>query len=310
MRDRRFVACSIPFLLLLGGASAACGDSKPTVAPDHRRTVEAAWSDVFDKTPDLYVAIRPLAIKRDGVYGALFKSLVRAAQARANARGETMAQAVEDAQEIVLGLDKGGDVALVLRGVPASLDPERIMGAAGEPLFRATGERGKVAEYDLLGRDPSEAGSLFVLPGRVWVGALGPARARARQAFATPANRPAQALEPGALAAARVSGPLVHALDRDPMFGPVTNRLTTATFALAPGKEGLVVRLVYADSAAAAQAESEAKRSVAELAKQPKTAWLKDAKIAYEGSTLVVRIALPPRLLEELPRATGADLGT
>ncbi len=299
----------------LATVSGCGGDAPRPTAP--KKDPAPAWADVFDKTPDLYAVIRPKALKRDGVYGAFFSALVRAAEARGIARGDTMVQAAEGAEEIILGLDKGLDAALVLRGVPASLDPEKITDADGRALFRPRSDRSKVVEYELLDRRTADAGALFVLPDRTWVGALGDARTRARQAFATPMNRPAPQLDADALASVRVSGPLVHVIDGHPTFGLLAKKLTSATFTLKPAKGGVVVGLSYEDADATAWAEMQAKRLVDELSKKgghaghagPDLAWLKDAKVAYEGNTVFVRVAVPPRLLEELPRASGKDLG-
>jgi len=313
---KRHIARLLLSSLLISGALAGapgCGGDAPRPAPPKKETAPA-WADVFDKTPDLYAVIRPKALKRDGVYGAFFSALVRAAQARGFARGDTMVQAAEGAEEIILGLDKGLDAALVLRGVPASLDPEKIADAEGRPLFRPRSDRSKVVEYELLDRRNADAGALFVLPDRTWVGALGDARVRARQAFATPMHRPAPQLDADALAVLRVSGPLVHVIDGHPTFGLLAKKLTSATFTLKPAKGGVVVGLTYQDADATAWAEMQAKRLVDELSKRggqgsADLSWLKDAKIAYEGNTVFIRVAVPPRLLEELPRASGADLG-
>ncbi len=297
------------------------GGAPPAVAP--KKESAPAWADVFDRTPDLYAVIRPKALKRDGLYGAFFTSLVRAAQARGIARGDTMVRAAEGADEIIVGLQKGLDAALVLRGVPASLDPEKITDEEGHALFRPRSDRSKVVEYELVDPRVADAGALFVLPDRTWVGALGDARLRARQAFATPSNRPAPQLDEDALAVVRLSGPLVHAFDRHPTYGVLAKKLSSVTFTLKPGKAGLVVALAYEDADAVAWAEMQAKRIVAELSKKGAAAdpggsassghadlsWLGSAKIAYEGTTVFVRVAVPPRLLEELPRASGADFG-
>jgi hypothetical protein len=302
---------------VLAGSSGVlgCGGDTPPPAPPKREHV-AAWSDIFDGTPDLYAVIRPQAIKRDGLYGSFFKALMRAAQARGIARGDSMVQAAEGADEIIVGLNKGFDAALVLRGVPASLDPQKITDANGRVLFRPMSDRSKVLEYELLDQS-SDTGALFVLPDRTWVGALGDARTRARQAFATPLGRPPPKIDAEALALVRVSGPLAHALDQHPSFGVLGRKLSNVTFALKPGKGGLVIGLTYEDADATAWAEMQAKRIVDELSKEapgrgpggPTRAWLKDAKVAYEGNTVFVRVAIPPRLLEELPSASGADLG-
>ena len=309
----RIAALSLCVALGTLAGAAGCGGDAPPPAPPKKDSAPA-WADVFDKTPDLYAVIRPKALKRDGVYGAFWSALLRAAQARGIARGDTMVNAAEGAEEIIVGLDKGLDAALVLRGVPASLDPEKITDAEGRSLFRPRSDRSKVVEYELVDRRNADAGALFVLPDRTWVGALGDARLRARQAFATPLNRPAPQLDGDALAAVRVSGPLVHVFDGHPAVGLLAKKLTSATFTLKPGKGGVVVGLAYQDADATAWAEMQAKRLAEELSSKggqggADLAWLKDAKIAYEGNTVVIRVAVPPRLLEELPRATGADFG-
>lgn len=301
----------IAALLLSAGIAAAagvasgCGRGAVRSAPP-REERAPTWSDVFDGTPDLYAVIRPKALRRDGVYGAFFSALVRVAAARGIARGDTMVQAAEGAEEIIVGLDEGLDAALILRGVPASLDPERITDASGRPLFRPKRERSRVIEYELLDQQSAGDGALFVLPDRTWVGALGAARARARRAFAAPMSRPAPKLDARALAVVRVSGPLVRAFDRHPTFGVLAKKVVSATFSLEPARGGVRVVLLYKDDAASARAEGHARRLADELA--TKLAWLKDRAIVREGSAVIVRIAVPPRLLEELPRASGDDL--
>jgi len=279
----------------------------PPPAPVKKEPVPQ-WADVFRGTPDIYASVRVQALKRDVVYGALWQALLRAAQARGFARGATMVEAVEGAEEIIVGLNRGADAALILRGVPASLDPGAISDADGRPLFHPASDRAKVPEYELYDRASAE-GSFFVLPDRTWVGALGEARARARQVFVTPLNRPAPAPFDDALVAVRFGGPIAHALDRHPDFGALTKKLVSARFMLKPAKGGLVVALDYPDAATTALGEAEAKRLVVELSKDDKRfGWLKPATVAHEEKTVFVRVAIPSRLLEELPNASGADL--
>lgn len=311
MRWRRYSSIRVVLAFAAVGlvsAPLACGgNTRPPVQTKKEPT--ASWADVFDDTPDLYVVLRPQAIKRDQVYGAFFKAILRAAEARGIARGDTMVRAADGAEEIIVGLNRGVDAALVLRGVPANLDPEKILDPAGQPLFRAVDTRAKVVEYELFDPKSADAGGLFVLPGRTWVGVLGDTRERARQAFATPMNRPIPKVADEALIAVRIGGPLVHALDRHPNFGVLSKKLSSATFSLERGKGGLVVGLRYEDESATAWAEMQAKRLIEDLSKEPSFAWLKSAKVAYEGMTVFVRVDVPPRLLEELPNATGETLG-
>lgn len=306
--SRRWLSAAVVLVALGAGAfSGGCADAPPPPPP--KKELLAQWGDVFDGTPDIYAVIRPQALKRDGLYGAFWKSLSRVAQSRGFVRGASMVEALEGADEIIVGLNKGLDAALVLRGVPASLDPQKVADAQGRPLFRPLNDRAKIVEYELLDRKTADAGSLFVLPDRTWVGTLGDASVRARQVFATPMNRPAPRVDADALATVRFGGPVAHALDEHPMFGPLSKKLVNATFTLKPGKGGLVIGLSYEQPDATAFAEMQAKRIVENVSKDEKRyGWLKNAKVAYEGNTVFVRVAIPPRLLEELPNASGADI--
>ena len=294
--------------VVLGAGSIACGPSAPPPPPARRENV-AQWADVFEGTPDIYAVVRPQALKRDRLYGSFWKSLMRVAQARGFARGATMTEAADGAEEIIVGISKRGDAALILRGVPASLDPLKITDDGGQPLFRAVDERSKVVEY--VATDPRmvDRGSLFVLPDRTWVGTIGDARARARQAFATPLHRPAPTVEADALVSVRFASPVTHALDRQPGFAVLSKKLASATLTLKPNKGGLVVALLYEEPDQTAQAEMHAKGLVEELSKDTQRfGWLKDASVRYDGNSVYIRVAIPPRLLEELPNASGADL--
>ena len=300
--------------LLLGGllalALGACGSSAPPPASQSVRESAPAWADVFDTVPDLYAVVRPQALKADPLYGAFWSVLLREAAARGFTRGTSMVEAVSGAQEIVVGLNKGNDAVIVLRGVPASLDPLSMNDAAGHPLFRAVTEKGRVLEYALLDARSADIGGLFVLPDRTWVGALGEARVRARQAFATPLNRPVPRVDRDALVAVRLGGAAARIFDRGPRLSLVTQKMTSATVALEPNKKGLVIALVYSDPDATARGELQTKRVVEDLARDEKRfGWLKDARVKYQGNIVFVRARLPPRLLEELPNASPSDVG-
>lgn len=294
------LACAAP--LSCGGESSA----RPEAA---RAEPAPSWADVFDGTPDLYAVLRPRAMKRDPLYGNLFKALMRAAQARGIARGDTMVHAIEGADEVIVGLNKGLDAALVVRGVPADLDPQKVLDAEGHPLFGVVSDRGKVAEYELLDKKSAGLGRLFVLPERTWAFAMGDARTRARTVFAKPVGRPKPELDPEALVVVRAAGGMTRVVEGNARLGVLGKKLASVTFALKPGKGGVVLALAYEDPSSVAWAEMHAKWIALELAKEDRNAWLRDAKVAYEGNTVYVRVAVPPRLLEELPNASGADLG-
>lgn len=309
----RSVALSAGLVLSASVASCGPGDKGPASAV--KRETAPQWQDVFDGTPELYAVVRPQAIKRDAVYGSLFKSVLHMAQARSEMRGVTTLEALEGSDEIVLGIRRdaqGEDAALIFRGVPANLDPAKMTDATGHAVFRLVDARARVPEFEWLERKNGDKGSVFVLPDRTWVGTIGDARGRARQAFASPFGRPAPRTDAAALATVRFDAAtflLTPRFAKSPVVGPLTRKLRALTVALMPGKGGVVATLQYEDEDASAWAEMHVKRVLEELAAaRPALAWLKDAKVGHEGNGVVVKVAIPPRLLEDLPKATGGDL--
>lgn len=307
MSTRRAALVLFGALVLL---TPACGDSGPPPAAP-KKEATAAWQDVFDTMPDIYAVVRPQAIKRDPTYGAFWKTIVRVAEARHMINGPSTLEAAEGSEEIIVGVNDGLDAAIVLRGVPASLDPQKVTDAQGQPLFRLVDDKAKVAEYQLVGARNAEPGAVFILPDRTWVGAFGDARQRARTAFSTPFGRPAPKIDADALAVVRFGESFVQQprYVKSPVWSVFTKHLDAATLALKPNKGGLVVSLHYTDQDAMAYAEMQAKRMITELSSDEKRfGWLKDAKVTQDGNSVVVKLALPPRLLEELPNASGNDI--
>lgn len=301
-RSRRAAA-----LLGLALTALACGPPPAPVPPGAHTSAAPRWSDALAEAPDVYAVVRPQALKRDAVYGSLFGALVRAAEARGFARGATMLEAVSGAEEIVVAVGSGGDAAIVLRSVPAKLDPSKVADARGVPLFRPREERARIVEYELADAGGID-GALFVLPDRSWVGALGPARARARRAFARPSGRPAPEVDGGALVFVRVHGAIARALTAGAPFGGLLRGATRATLTLQPGARGLGIAVEYGSEAASADALAEAERVIAELSKRETYEWLDTVELTRTASTLSSRVSVPPRLLEALPSASGADL--
>ena len=301
-----------PLLVSCGG-----GNDAPKAA---QRETGPQWQDVFDGTPEIYAVIRPQAIKRDAVYGTFFKNALRMAQARSAMRGATTLEALEGCEEIIVGIRKdanGEDAALVIRGVPASLDPAKMTDASGHSVLRLVDSRARVPEYEWIDRQSTVTGSVFVLPDRTWVGTIGEARARARQAFASPFGRPAPKEDAEALATVRLDAATFLTGPRfanSQVVGPLTRKLRAVTLGLEPGKGGVVAKLQYETEDASAWAEMHAKRVLDEIAhQQPRPGhaspdWLKSATVTHDGNTVIVKLAVPPRLLEDLPNASGSDL--
>jgi hypothetical protein len=300
------------------------GDKPPPTAA--KLELAAQWQDAFDGTPELLVVVRPKALKRDAVYGSLWASALRAALARAPLAGTSGTELLEGCEEVILAVHRdrdtnAEDAAIVFRGVAASLEPGKLVDGGGRAVLRPLDARAKVPEY--VPASPSsftERGSaaardvsLFVLPARTWVVATGGARARGRQAFATPTARPAPKVDEGALAVVRVGPELLVTprSEKSPVLGPLLRKLRSASLQLDPAKAGVRLVLTYGDGDATAYGEMQVKRIAQGLAKESpgRFAWLADAKVSSAASSVTVAMPVPARLLEELPSASPADLG-
>ncbi len=311
-------------------------------APD----TSPSWEDAFLRPPQLVVAFRPKALRRDPVYGALLDKALALLRARSRVVNATRAiDVVEDADEVIFGMSSATDraegegpardemVAVVL-GVRADIDPAALVDSAGRPLWSpGPSERVRelVRETDADGETVDA--SLFELPGRAWVMASGSARARLREAWARPHVRPPPPALPGAdeaIAFARLDGPSLVArvplLRRPAALAPIGHRLRNVTFEVAPGVTALEARFVYADDESASAAESRLSDAVAaigreKLEKPNWLAWLGGARVARSDPPASVEVTapLPARWVDAIaPRQrdradgggdAGADIG-
>jgi hypothetical protein len=302
-------------------AGTACGGAP---APRVTRTeiAEPRWQDVIDTMPELLVVVRPKALRDDRVYGPLLQRAVDAARLRSKVVAATQTlETIEDADEVVIGArpdtrQQAGEFLFVERGVRADVDPGKLVDDGGQPLW-TPGPSGPTRE---LVRERDEHGatvdaSLFELPGRTWVVVTGAARARARDAFAHPAQRPPFQLDATALALVRIDGPSlvahVRGLQDLGAFAAVGRRLRSVMLVLPPGGDGAVkATLAYADDDAAAFAEVTLRQVVAAVgrAKTERMAWLGAAKVERPDTRVVVTAPLPPQLVAGLLNAGSAPV--
>ena len=300
-------------------ALAACAPAPPPPnSADNFDRSTAHWEDAFDRVPEVLLLVRPQALRRDATYGPLLKTVSKLAAARSPAgTGARAVEAFESADEVIVGIRERArdDVLVVLRGVRPDIDPEKLADERGLALWHPAKERARVPEL-VQGASASASASLFVLPQRTWVVAIGEARARAREAFANPFGRPPPTRDDHALILVRLDGDgLVQWVPRlRARGGPleaIGRKLNWVTFALHPGGEGVLATFAYADEDAAAWAESTVKQVVEAYGRgtNPRLAWLSTAKLERENRVLKVRVALPARLIEELPNAQPAELG-
>ena len=295
-------------------ASACGGSSAPSRTGAAKRT-EATWSDAFDSSPELLAVIHPRAIRRDPVYGPLLGRLSQLAAARSPAAAATRSlEAFESAEEVLAALAEDGSGMIVMRGVRADLDPARIVDPEGRTLWRGntTGVEKRVPEY--VREEGAVTASLFVLPERTWVIAVGDARARAREAFANPSGRPAWKYDRDALVSVRIAGPalLRHVSKLRPtgQLNALGLHLQSLTLALPAGKEGsITATLTYADEEAAATAEVTVNRVIEVIKRNDvgRFRWLMSAVVARdEPRVITLRAPLPKELLNDFARGRDA----
>lgn len=306
---RRVAAAVIAACELLG---AGCGDSTPRAANPQNAQRDPAWQDALDVTPDLVVVLHPHALQRDAVYGPVIRQISQAAAARSAAVAAMRAlEAFEASEEVIVAMTNDGAALVVLRGVRADLDPARLVDSSGATLWTPAQGASRVPE---LTRDQAGVpASLFVLPQRTWVVAVGNARARAREAFAHPVGRPAWSYDRDALASIRILGPAlvehVPKLRYSGQLSVVGHKLTTATFSLSSGKEGtMTVALAYGDEDAAAEAEVTIRHVIDVLrrSEDSRFRWLQPAVVARDEARIVtLRAPLPKVLLDDFAHARG-----
>jgi hypothetical protein len=181
---------------LLAVLFSACSDRGAHPAAPTSAYPEPRWEGLLDPPPELLVAIRPQALRRDKVYGPLLRRAIELAREQSRVVAATRAlETLEDADEVIIGArDPGPDsrreasLVIVLLGVRADIDPARLVDDNGRFLW-VPAMAGPVRE---LMRAPSERdsdsegtnASLFELPGRTWVIASGGARPAARATLA------------------------------------------------------------------------------------------------------------------------------
>ncbi len=302
-------------------ASTACG-SPPAAPPPQVAAAEPRWQDVIDTMPELLVVVRPQALREDRVFGPLLKRAIAAARQNSKVVDATQTlETLEDAEEVVVGWrpethERQGEMLFVERGVRADVNPGKLVDDGGQPLW-SPGPPGATRE---LVRERDEHGasvdaSLFEMPGRTWLVVTGPARARARDALAHPAQRPPLQLDPAALALVRFDGPLLVA--HIPLFqergslGVVGRRLKSVMLVLPPGNEGAVKAVfTYADDDAAALSEVAFRGFSAEIARRKidRLAWLAAAKVERPDRRVIVTAPLPPQFVASLLYAGSAPM--
>jgi len=291
----------------------ACAEPKaPKAAP--AATLEAEHA--FDPRAPIVLSLRPMGLRRDEVFGPLVTTLSRLAAAR-SITGARELEAFESAEELRIAIDEISAGALdgkmsavvVARGTRADLVPEKILDGDGKLLFKSGHAVGPVVEHEGYAEEPL---SLFVLPRRTWVFALGAAASRARSAFVEARPGPKVPFDEGALLELRIDGKNLVAhvpkLERGDLA--IGRRLAEATLRLLPSRGGLVLLLDYADVDAAAWAENTLVRVVNAFSRRLEgpLAWLGGTTVVREGTRVRLRAEVPAPVVEALQHLDPSEL--
>ena len=293
-------------------ATPACSPSATPRAASHATPRERSprVEDAFDGEPELLVVVRPLKLVRDPLYGPLLRRVSQLASSQAAvaaAVGTTALAALERADEVILAAydARARDAIVAVRGVPAEIDPARVVDTNGAPLWAHTRDLTRGVE-ELAPTDHAADAALFVLPGRAWIIAVGAAAiARTRSAYVEDtrgARSPLGVVDAEPLIVARLRGDALVRMRpqlADGPLAPITQDLDSATFTLEPGPQGqvgeVVARFIYGDPPFAVRAEPAVRDVVAAFTRTYDTQapWLHAVTIARDDRVVAVRGRIP-----------------
>jgi hypothetical protein len=307
-------------------ASKSAGDTKAETPPQPLQIL-------LSHPPDLVLTLHPPALLRDNVYGPLVRraSELAAAYAGPTNLGTTALAVLERTDEVVVAEnERGKEAVVVLRGVPADLDPLQVVDMSGRPIWRSVAGDVRTVTKELSPSEPSDA-ALFIAPGLVWVIASGPAIPRTRAALMGDVGHGAFAGDDTVLASLSLPGDALPQLHRGALAN-VGAGLLHLKVELTSGAAGLVLgTLAYADAVTAASAEGTVlavtlafrhrleegvqaaegpkgeQISVEEARRAQRPAanleWLGAAKVDRVDANVIVRAPIPRPWLEALAKA-------
>jgi hypothetical protein len=318
----------------------ACGGT-PARSPSAgaRAVVEPQWQDALGARPRVLLTLRPKVLLKDPVYGPLLRRALELARQQSHAVASTrLVEAVEQSEEVIAGVlaDEGATlrpsgpgaqserlpgqelpgqepIVAVLRGMPAELDPAKLVDAEGTLLW-VPGPSGPVRElvHEVDKDGTPNPASLFELPGRTWVIVSAAARARIREAFSRPTGQALPRIDADAdaeaLAALRIDGPALVARTRplsSGMLRAVGHELQSVALMLSPGAAREVrAVLQYADAESSATAAQKLTQVMQALShgNSPAISWLSSVVVepSPSRSTVVLKAPVPPEILNLL----------
>ena len=316
------------FLVLALGACGGTAARPPSAGA--RAVLEPQWQDALDADPKLLLTLHPKVLLKDDVYGPLLRRALDLARQRSHAVASTrLVEAVEESDEVIAGvlgeerptpqpsastteserevLPGQDPIVAVLRGMPAELDPAKLVDADGNLLW-APGPSGPVRElvHEVdKGGSPNPA-SLFELPGRTWVIVSGPARARVREAFTRPTGHAPPPIDAEALATLRIDGPALVARARPLSAGglaAIGRQLQSVALVLLPGATReiqAVLQYTSAEASAGAARKLTQVKQVLSMGNSPALAWMGSVAVEATQSAVVLKASVPPEILNLL----------
>jgi hypothetical protein len=317
-------------------APSSPAQSTSSASSKHVTTLEGpapTLETLFAGRPDVVLTLHPPSLARDSVYGPLLRraSELASAYAGPTTLGTTALAVLERTEEIVVAeSDHGKSAVVVLRGVPADVDPLEIVDTAGQPVWHPVRGDVRTASRELEPAEKTDA-ALFVVSGLMWVVASGPIIPKARALLLEGTTKGAFVGDETPLVSLSLPGDALPQL-RKGALATVGASLLRTNVALTAGSQGLVIaKFAYPDAAAAASAEGtllavtlafrhrleEAVQRAESHDPEPKPAasqggglnWLGAAKVDREGPLVLVRAPLPRPWLEALEHADVPEPG-
>jgi len=274
--------------------------------------LSGAWMQELAASPGagvLRVDLR--ALRADALYAPALRALDVALTGRALSPSVDVSRALSAAGEVVVLFEGQTPPVVVLRGVPASIDPTRAAGADGAAQWRRSPLG--VAHVDAFDFVPAQ-GALFVLLDRSWVLSAGEGEARLRRALGREHGRPVFAeladVDPAPVSlhlsggALRAMAPRAHVSLLEPMFRELRSfDLSLRTGSSADARsDAVTLDLSYAAPPEAERARELVGDLIGAFMRRggPRWAWLSTAAVAQAGPVVHVRAGLPQWLLGAL----------
>jgi hypothetical protein len=278
----------------------------------------------------MLLVVRPRALRRDALYGPLLGRAIDLARQQSKiVTAASTLDTIENADEVIVGVPdlQTVDFVVIVRGVPADVDPASLVDERGRQLWTSTSV-GPVRELtraqpardgDDRDVDPKDLdtvdASLFELPGRTWVIATGKACALTRRNLSRPTAPTADdlnGLDPQGVAILRLAGPAlvrrVRALRPPGLLASIGHELATVTVALSSGTDALLrATFSYDSEQAVAPAEATLRQTISTLsdAKPQTFAWLRASTTQTLRGCVLLATPLPAPLLDALTAYDG-----